>query len=130
MVIIGILFSAVLLFTFVLGVAVVFVYFPRWLFNRYSPSPTAKVAGKFALVGFLIPVLFAIKYALTRTEILSLSIFVWPTSLSMMALDSYAKTWEVVVGFLLAGLSNVGVYAFVGILFSRLLRKFGGASRV
>ena len=125
----GILFSAVLLLTLALGIAVVFVYFPCWLLNRYSPSPAAKVAGKFAMVGLLIPVFFAIKYSFTRTEILSLSIYVWPTSLSMMGLDRSAKTWEVVVGFLLSGLSNVGVYAFAGILFSKLLRKSGGVSR-
>jgi hypothetical protein len=128
-VIVGILFSAVLLFTLVLGIAVVFVYFPCWLLKRYSPSHAAKVAGKFAMVGFLIPVFFAIKYAFTRAEILSLSIYVWPTSLSMMGLDRSAKTWEVIVGFVLAGLSNVGVYAFAGILFSKLLIKFGGVSR-
>ena len=70
------------------------------------------MAARFALMGLLIPVIFEVKYAVTGTEILSQSIYVWPASLGLAGLDRSATTQENIVGFIaIATLSNVGLYA-------------------
>ncbi len=96
------------------GFTIAFVLTPYWLFRGRPLTPMQKMVARFALIGLLIPLLFAVRYAVTRTEILSLSIWVWPSSLGMMGLDGFATTGDVVIGFAVTGLSNVGVYAFIG----------------
>jgi len=117
-VVVALLVSLLFLILTVAGFAVIFVYLPRHLRSRLPLTPMQRTIGWFALVGFLVPVVFEAKYAVTRTEILSLSVWVWPSSLMLMAVgDRSATAAEVVAGFTITHLSNVGLYAFVGWVF-------------
>jgi hypothetical protein len=107
------------------GFAVVFIYLPRWLAHRFSLTPTRKMTAWFALVGFLIPVIEA-KYAVTHTEILSQSMWLWPSSLALMGFDRSATSVEVIVGFTITHLSNIGLYASIGYLLGVIRNSFRG----
>lgn len=108
------------------GFAVVFIYLPRWLAHRFSLTPTRKMTAWFALVGFLIPVVFEAKYAMTHTEILSESMWLWPSSLALMGFDRSATSGEVIIGFTITHLSNIGLYAFIGYLLGVIRNSLRG----
>ena len=108
------IFTIPMVLSVIAGFAIVFVLLPHWLIRRYRLTPTRKMVAGFALAGLLIPLVFEAKYELTGTEILSQSVWLWPSSWGLMGLDRYSTTSEIIVGFGLATLSNIGLYAIVG----------------
>ncbi len=110
------IFTIPMVLSVITGFAIVAILFPYWLFRPYTLTPRRKAIALFALIGLLVSLAFVGKYALTRTEIVSLSMWVWPASLGLGALDppGSATVGQVVLITSLAMLSNVGLYAWVG----------------
>ncbi len=106
------------------GFAIVFIYFPRWLMHRYELNPKKKLVAGFALAGLLISVAFTCKYLVTRTEMVTEALFVWPTALILMDLDGHPSASAVVANFGGAILSNVGLYAWLGLIVARIRESF------
>jgi len=100
------------------GFAIVFIFLPRWIIRRYHLSTRRKIAAGFALAGMLISFAFVAEYAVTRTEIVSRSVWVWPASIGLGALDppGSASTVTVFLIWSLTILSNVGLYGWLGLL--------------
>jgi hypothetical protein len=104
----------------VAGIFVIFALIPYWLLDRPKLTTARKTIIGFALLGLLIPLVFEAKYELTRTEILSQSMWLWPSSLGLMAVDRCTTTSQVVLLFGMTGLSNVGLYSFIGWIVSTI----------
>jgi hypothetical protein len=102
------------------GFAIIFFYFPRWLMHRYELTPRRKIVAYFALGGLLVPIVFTCRYLVTRTEMVTDAIFLWPTALILTDLDGHPSTSAVVANFGCAILSNVGLYAWLGVLTARI----------
>jgi hypothetical protein len=100
------------------GLAVVFWIIPRWVFRGQIPTPRNRTAVWFAIAGFLVSCVFVTKYALTRTEIVSMSMWVWPASIGLAALDppGSATIGEALLIYGIAILSNIGLYSWLGLL--------------
>jgi hypothetical protein len=105
------------------GFAVIFVYFPRWLMHRCELTVKRRTVAYFALAGLLVCVFFTCKYLVTRTEMVSGALFLWPTALILMDLDGHPSVLAVVANFGLAILGNVGLYAWLGVLVARIRKN-------
>jgi hypothetical protein len=122
----SLLFTVPMILSVVAGF-LIFMLVPYWLLRRQRLTPARKIVVGFALIGLLIPLAFEAKYEMTHTEILSQSVWLWPASLGLMALDPYATTSEIVMGFGITTLSNVGLYALIGWIVS--LIRSGSVTR-
>jgi len=113
------------------GFAIVFIYFPIWLVRRYTLTRVRKAVAWFSLAGLLACLVFVVKYALTRTEIVSQSIWVWPASIGLGALDppGSATTPELLLIYGLTILSNVGLYGWIGLLVGSVGSRKGLSGR-
>jgi hypothetical protein len=111
------------LFLVASGFAIVFVYFPHWLMHRYELTARRKMVGYFALAGLLVSLVFTGKYLVTRTEMISEAMFLWPTALILMDLDGRPSTSAIIANFSLAIMSNVGLYAWLGMLAAGIRKK-------
>ena len=122
-VVLAILFVIVGLSLVASGFAIAFVYFPRWLMHRYELTPPRKTVGYFALCGLLVSIAFTCKYLVTRTEMITEAVLLWPTALILMDLDGHPSTSALIANFAVAILSNVGLYAWLGVLTVRIRIK-------
>ena len=101
------------------GFVVVFILVPHWAFRRYALTTRRKVAARFALAGLLVSLVFVAEYAVTRTEIVSRSMWVWPASLGLAALDPPGSATTATAAMMIWGLailSNIGLYSWLGLL--------------
>jgi len=99
------------------GVAIAFVLFPIWLVRRYPLSRVRKTVAWFSLTGLLVCLAFVMKYAVTGTETISQSIWVWPASTILVALDppGSATIPQALMIYGVTILSNVGLYGSIGL---------------
>src|SRR4029077_12804320 len=98
----SLLFTVPMILSVVAG-SLIFMLVPYLVIRRQRLTPARKIVIGFALIGLLIPLAFEAKYEMTHTEILSQSVWLWPASLGLMALDPYATTSEIVMGFGITG---------------------------
>jgi hypothetical protein len=121
---VSVLLAAIVIIVWLLlvatGFAVILVYVPRWLMHRDELTPKRKMVAYFALSGLLVSILFTCKYLVTHTEMITEAVFLWPTALILMDLDGHASTSAVIANFGGAILSNVGLYAWLGVLAARI----------
>jgi hypothetical protein len=111
----GIVFMILAVLSLVSGIAIVFVYFPRWLIHRRRLNPREKMISWFALIGSLIPFVFVIKYAVTGKEFVTEALFVWPAALILMDLTGHPSRFAIVANFGLAAVTNAGLYGWLGV---------------
>jgi hypothetical protein len=113
------------------GVAIAFVLFPIWLVRRYPLSRVRKAVAWFSLAGFLVCIAFVTKYAVTGTEIISQSIWVWPASALLVALDpqGLATIPQALMIYGVTILSNVGLYGSIGLAVGSVAGVRKGPSR-
>lgn len=99
----------------VTGLFFVLILVPYWLMRGYKLSIVQKMTARFAIAGLVIPLFFLGEYAITRSEIVSQSMWLWPASFGLAALDRSATfaNWVVVCGISI--MSNVGVYCWLGL---------------
>ncbi len=88
-ILIAIILIVVLLLLLASGFAITFVYFPRWLMRRYTLTTERRIVAYFALAGLLVSVVFTCKYVMTRTEMITEAVFLWPTAMILMDLDGH-----------------------------------------
>jgi hypothetical protein len=113
------------------GVAIAFVFFPIWLVRRYPLNRVRKTVAWFSLTGLLVCVAFLMKYAVTGTDVSSQSIWVWPASFLLVALDP-PDTATIPQALMLCGvtiLSNVGLYGSIGLAVGSVAGVRKGPSR-
>jgi hypothetical protein len=110
----SIVFLILAVLSFVSGIAIVFVYFPRWLMHRRRLTPRNKLIAWFALIGLLIPIVFIGRYAVTRTEFVTEAVFLWPAALILLDLGGRPSNLAIVANFSLAVVANVGLYGWLG----------------
>ena len=99
------------------GVTIAFVYFPICLIRRYPLSRVPNVVAWFSFSGLLICLLFVVKRAVTRTEIVWQWSWVWPASIMLVALNppSSATIPQALMLYVMTILSNVGLYGSIGL---------------
>jgi hypothetical protein len=99
------------------GVAIAFVFFPIWLVRRYPLNRVRKTVAWFSLTGLLVCVAFVTKFAVTGSDIISQSVWVWPASIILVAFDppGSATIPPALVIYGLTMLSNVGLYGSIGL---------------
>jgi hypothetical protein len=81
------IFTIPMVLSIMTGFVSISILVPRWLVHRRSLTKRSRMAAGFAFVGRLIPLAFLAEYAVTQTEIVSSSPWVWPASLGLAALD-------------------------------------------
>jgi hypothetical protein len=123
-VLIAIIFILISLLLLASGLAIVFIYFPRWLVHRYELTTERKTIAYFAFAGLLVPTIFTCKYLVTHTEMITDALFLWPTALILMDLTGHPSVVAIVANFAFAILSNVGLYAWVGVFVAWIRRKY------
>src|SRR5208283_2538361 len=113
----NLLFAVPIILSMLSGFAITFVYFPVWLVQRYPLNGVRKAVAWFSFAGLLACLVFVVKYAVTRTEIVSQSIWVWPASTGLAALDppGTATIPQALVIYGMTILSNVGLYGWMGL---------------
>jgi hypothetical protein len=119
----SIFFLILALLSVVGGIAIVFVYFPRWLMHRRQLTPREKLIAWFASIGLLIPIVFICKYAVTRTEFVTEALFVWPAALILMDLTGRPSNFAIFANFSLAVVANVGFYGWLGAFVAWVRKK-------
>jgi hypothetical protein len=110
----SIVFLILAVLSFVSGIAIVFVYLPRWLMHRRRLTSRERLVAWFALIGLLIPIVFIAKYAVTRTEFVTEALFLWPAALILLDLTGRPSNFAIVANFSLAVFANVGLYGWLG----------------
>jgi hypothetical protein len=119
----SILFLILAVLLLVSGIAIVFVYFPRWLMHRRRLTLRERSVAWFALIGLLIPIVFIAKYAVTRTEFVTEAMFVWPVALILMDLTGRPSNFAIFANFSLAIVANVGLYGWLGVFVAWVREK-------
>jgi len=113
------------------GVAIAFVFFPVWLVRRYPLNRVRKTVAWFSLTGLLVCVVFVMKYAVTGTENIAQSIWVWPASFILVALDPPGSITipQAAMIYGVTILSNVGLYGSIGLAVGSVAGVRKGPSR-
>jgi hypothetical protein len=119
----SIVFLILALLSVVSGIAIVFVYFPRWLIHRRRLTPREKLITWFASIGLLIPIVFIGKYAVTRTEFVTEAVIVWPAALILLDLTGRPSNFAIIANFSLAVIANVGLYGWLGAFVAWVRKK-------
>ncbi|MGC2364659.1 MAG: hypothetical protein WA555_06565 [Candidatus Sulfotelmatobacter sp.] len=119
----SIAFLILALLLLVSGIAIVFVYFPRWLMHRRRLTPREKLIAWFALIGLVIPIVFIGRYAVTRTEFVTEAMFVWPAALILTDLTGRPSNFAIVANLSLAVVANVGLYGWLGAFVAWVRKK-------
>jgi hypothetical protein len=113
------------------GAAITFVFFPIWLVRRYPLSRVRKVVAWFSVSGLLVCVAFLMQHAVIGADVSSRSIWVWPASFLLVALDSpnAATIPQALMIYGVTILSNVGLYGSMGLAVGSVAGVRKGLSR-
>jgi hypothetical protein len=122
-----IIFIIVSLFLLASGFAIVFVYFPRWLVHHYELTAKRKMVAYFALAGFC-PCCFYVHISPDAYKHDWRSRFPVADCTDLDGLDGHASVSAVIANFALAILSNVGLYAWMGLLAAWIRKNFSNKS--